>query len=105
MDARAVGRRIKSAREEKGLTQEGLAALVDLSPTHVSVIERGLKVPNLDTFVALANALDVSADTLLVDVVDHAAQTVACELWEQIARLPAQEQRRVLKALQAFLEG
>lgn len=105
MDARAVGRRIKSAREEKGLTQESLAALVDLSPTHVSVIERGLKVPNLDTFVALANALDVSADTLLVDVVDHAAQTVTCELWEQIARLPAQEQRRVLKALQAFLEG
>ena len=44
MDAQAVGQRIKAAREAKGLTQEGLAALVDLSPTHVSVIERGLKI-------------------------------------------------------------
>lgn len=34
-----------------------LAAIVDLSPTHVSVIERGLKVAKLDTFVAIANLL------------------------------------------------
>ena len=38
MDLKAVGQRIKSAREAKNLTQEELAALVNLSPTHVSVI-------------------------------------------------------------------
>ncbi len=80
MDAQAVGQRIKAAREAKGLTQEGLAALVDLSPTHVSVIERGLKIPNLDSFVAIANALGVSADSLLIDVVDHATESAACAL-------------------------
>ena len=37
MDLKAVGQRIKSAREAKNLTQEELAALVNLSPTHVSV--------------------------------------------------------------------
>ena len=57
MDAQAVGHRIKVAREAKGLTQEELAVLVDLSPTHISVIERGVKVPNLDSFVAIANAV------------------------------------------------
>ena len=71
MDLKVVGQRIKEAREAKNLTQEELAALVDLSSTHVSVIERGLKVTKLDTFVAIANALDVSADTLLVDVMTH----------------------------------
>lgn len=40
MDLKAVGQRIKAAREAKNLTQEELAALVNLSPTHVSVIER-----------------------------------------------------------------
>lgn len=45
MDAKAVGQRIKTAREKKNLTQEDLAALVDISPTHVSVIERGTKNP------------------------------------------------------------
>ena len=61
MDLKAVGQRIKAAREAKNLTQEELAGLVNLSPTHVSVIERGLKVTKLDTFIAIANALDVSA--------------------------------------------
>ena len=62
MDLKAVGQRIKAAREAKNLTQEELAGLVNLSPTHVSVIERGLKVTKLDTFIAIANALDVSAE-------------------------------------------
>ena len=47
MDLKAVGQRIKAAREAKNLTQEELAALVNLSTTHVSVIERGLKVTKL----------------------------------------------------------
>ncbi len=84
MDLKAVGQRIKSAREAKNLTQEELAALVNLSPTHVSVIERGLKVTKLDTFVAIANALDVSADTLLIDVVAHSVTGVTNELTEKI---------------------
>lgn len=39
MDLKAIGRRIKIAREQKGLTQEALAELVDLTPMHISVIE------------------------------------------------------------------
>ena len=35
MDLKAVGQRIKAAREAKNLTQEELAALVNLSTTHV----------------------------------------------------------------------
>lgn len=46
MDLKAIGRRIKAAREAKGLTQEALAELVNLSPMHVSVIERGYKPTN-----------------------------------------------------------
>ena len=69
MDTKAVGQRIKAARERRGLTQEELAALVNISPTHVSVIERGAKTVRMDTFVAIANVLEVSADSLLIDVV------------------------------------
>ena len=47
MDLKAVGQRIKAAREAKNFTQEELAALVNLSTKHVSVIERGLKVTKL----------------------------------------------------------
>ena len=91
MDMKAVGMRIKEAREAKKLTQEDLAAIVDLSPTHVSVIERGLKVVKLDKFVAIANALDVSSDSLLVDVV------------EAFKELPLEERKRCLRAIKAYI--
>lgn len=65
MDLKAIGRRIKIAREQKGLTQEALAELVDLTPMHISVIERGFKPTKLETFCRIANVLGVSADTLL----------------------------------------
>ena len=104
MDAIAVGRRIKAAREVKHMTQEKLAETIDLSTDHISVIERGVKVPRLDTFVAIANALEVSADDLLIDVVDHAAQHQISELGEELASEPVEQQRRILNAVRAFLE-
>ena len=104
MDLKAVGQRIKAARETKNLTQEELAALVNLSTTHVSVIERGLKVTKLDTFVAIANALDVSADSLLIDVVAHSVTGVTNELSEKIEKLPKDEQIRILNAVRALVD-
>ena len=71
MDQKAIGKRIKSAREKKGLTQEQLAEQVNLSPMHISVIERGNKLPRLETLINIANVLDVSADILLQDVVNN----------------------------------
>jgi transcriptional regulator with XRE-family HTH domain len=102
MDLKAVGQRIKAAREAKNLTQEELAALVSLSPTHVSVIERGLKVTKLDTFIAIA--LDVSADTLLIDVVTHSVTGVTNELSEMIEKLPKEKQQRIINAVRALVE-
>ena len=104
MDLKAVGQRIKVAREAKNLTQEELAALVNLSTTHVSVIERGLKVTKLDTFVAIANALDVSADALLIDVVTHSVTGVTNELSDMIGKLPKDEQKRILNTVRALVD-
>lgn len=104
MDVKAVGQRIKTAREKKNMTQEDLAALIDISPAHISVIERGTKIPRIDTFAAIANALGVSADELLVDVVDHASSGVASELSAAIEDLPRDEKMRVLKVISALLD-
>jgi transcriptional regulator with XRE-family HTH domain len=104
MDARAVGQRIKAAREKKNMTQEDLAACIDISPTHVSVIERGTKIPRMDTFVAIANVLGVSADDLLVDVVDRATAGVASELSAAIEALPHEERMRVLKVVSVLVD-
>ena len=68
------------------------------------MIERGLKVTKLDTFVAIANALDVSADSLLIDVVAHSVTGVTNELSEKIEKLPKDEQIRILNAVRALVD-
>ena len=99
-----IGPKLRELRIAKNLTQEELAALVNLSSTHVSVIERGLKVTKLDTFVAIANALDVSADELLVDVVAHSVTGVSNRLSDKISSLPMKEQKKIIKVVQALIE-
>lgn len=104
MDMIAIGSRIKEAREQAHLTQEELAEIVDISPTHMSVIERGVKTPKLDTFVKIANALHLSADALLQDVVTPVTDSITAELSVRIGRLPQKEQNRILNAIRALTE-
>ena len=50
------------------MTQRNLAEAIGCTPQHISAIERGVKVPTLETFVAIAAALRVPADVLLQDI-------------------------------------
>ena len=71
LDNYYLGVRIKSHRRDKGLSQSELSEIIDKSPTYLSFIETGTKGMSLDTFVDIANALDVSADELLIDSLNH----------------------------------
>lgn len=55
------GDNLKEMREGAGLSQERLAELADLDRTEVSLLERGKRMPRLDTIVALARGLDLHA--------------------------------------------
>jgi len=104
VDFVAVGKRIKEVRERCGLTQEELSEEIDISSSHMSVIERGKKGPRLETLVNIANALGVSADELLQDVVDHSQVCVANELTMQIMALPYERRTKIINVLNTLLE-
>lgn len=67
IDYKAIGQRIKIARIKKGVTQEAVADIIDVTPSHMSNIETGKTKVSLPTLIATANALSVSVDTLLCD--------------------------------------
>ena len=67
LDYKAIGKRIKIARIKADLTQERLAELIDISPTHLSNIETGTTRVSLNTIISIANALSVTSDDLLCD--------------------------------------
>lgn len=55
---RAVGARIRAAREERGLTQRGLASRIKRRQATISDYERGMMQPDATTLVLLAEALE-----------------------------------------------
>jgi transcriptional regulator with XRE-family HTH domain len=57
---RQLGEKVRSLRQERGLTQQSLAESLDLSVAYVSLIERGGRNPPYTTVIAIAHALGVS---------------------------------------------
>ena len=62
-----LGKRIRHFREKAGISQDELGRRVFVNNIHISNIETGKKAPSIDLLIELANALEVSADDLLVD--------------------------------------
>ena len=63
-----IGKAIRYNRKKKGLSQYELAELTNLSPSYISEIETGKKVPSIDTLLNIADALDVDLWDLLIPI-------------------------------------
>ncbi len=63
--SRQFGRRVAERRRQVGLSQEGAAERAGLHRTEVGMIERGERLPRLDTIVKLGGALEIEPCRLL----------------------------------------
>lgn len=82
-----IGERIKKKRIEKGYSQEELGKLIKVSKVSVCGYETGNRVPTLDKFVELVNALDVTPEYLLgldVNVIEENTEYVVKMTHEDI---------------------
>ena len=65
LDLPIIGYQIQSLRKAKGYTQNQLGDLVGVSFQAVSKWERGETLPDIATFISLAEVLDTTIDNLL----------------------------------------
>ncbi len=65
IDYKNIGLRIRENRLSQQLTQETLSELAELTPTHISHIERGTTKLSLPTLIKISKVLNVSVDYLL----------------------------------------
>ena len=92
IDYESLGKRIANARKQTGITQEALGEQLNMTRKHISVIETAINRPSLDTLVDIANALNISADDLLVDSLTHSASTADSEIHRLLLDCNAIEQ-------------
>lgn len=60
-----IGRIIKELRKEKGLTQEGLAAVLGVTQDSISLWELDKRLPDTLYIVEMAKLFEVTSDYLL----------------------------------------
>ena len=51
-----IGKNIRKFRTDKGLSLEKLAEISSISSNHLGLIERGVKIPGLDTLEKIAGS-------------------------------------------------
>lgn len=63
-DRKKLGAAIKAARLENKITQEQLAEMVGIVPSHVKQIEAGSRSPSVEVLYKLAHTLNFSVDDI-----------------------------------------
>ena len=64
-EIRQLGEAIRSARMKKGLTQEALSELLDITPVHLKNIESSRRKPSVPLLFQMMAVLDFSVDALV----------------------------------------
>lgn len=98
-----IGKNIRKYRLEKKMRQDNLAEKAGLSVNYIGMVERGEKIPSLKTFISIVNALEVSADMILCDVVDNGFMVKNTILTEKLDKLPAEQRNRIYGVIDALL--
>lgn len=82
------GEQLRQIRRAAGITQEELAFRVGLDRTYISLLERGIKSPTLNTFFRLCKVLDQQP----AQVIDQIYQRIL-QAEEEAGSVPRQDER------------
>lgn len=67
MNCKSMGKKLKSYRAKCGWSLKECSERIGISTRYLADIERGDKVPKLETFLLILNTLNASADDVLQD--------------------------------------
>lgn len=65
---RHFGENLRRARRRAGISQEELGMRSSLHRTEIGLLERGSRVPRIDTLIKVASALSLAPGELLVGI-------------------------------------
>ena len=104
MELGTIGRNIRKYRLEKKLRQEDLAERANLSINYVGAIERGEKIPALESLITIINALGVSADMILADVINTGYEIKTSMLSEKLSKLSKDDKNMAYDMIDVLLK-
>ncbi len=92
-----IGSRIKEERLKRGLSQQQLGDLLDVTKVSVCGYENGTRTPTMETFMKLIEVLDMSPDYLLGRDIN-----VICEEEEKYVKKIAKVDLQIINEIKKY---
>ena len=101
MQLDTIGKNIRKYRLMKKFRQEDLAEKAGLTTNYIGMVERGEKIP---TFIKILNALEVSSDMVLADVLETGYTVKNSILNEKLAKLAPEDRSKIYEVIDTLLK-
>ncbi len=99
MNSKSFGKKLRAYRSKRGWSLKECSEKIGISTRYLADIERGDKLPKLETFIQMLNVLSASADDVLQDSLTVGYEAKSNDIRNQLETLD--EPRRKL-ALDIF---
>lgn len=104
MQLDTIGKNIRKYRLMKKFRQEDLAEKAGLTTNYIGMVERGEKIPSLETFIKILNTLGVSADMVLSDVLDNGYTIKNSMLNDKLEKLAPEDRNRIYEVIDTMIK-
>lgn len=81
------GENLRRLRTQAGISQEELGLRCSLHRTEIGLLERGARVPRIDTLIKIASGLGIRLDCALLDGIGWASGTTLAGAFTVASRL------------------
>ena len=103
MNLYSIGKNIRKYRTSKGMRQEDLAEKTGLTAVYIGMLERGEKLPSLETFINIANALEISSDVLLCEVLSVGYKIRSSVISEKLDALQEEDRNKIYDVIDTMV--
>ena len=100
-----IGRRIREAREKNGMSQKELANSIGCCTQHISVMERDIRSPRLDTLVKIINILHIEPNVLFQDTINLSIDSTYDKEFSLITGWLSNEDKKMILKIVKTLSG
>ena len=104
MQYNSIATNIRKFRTEKKLRQEDLAERPAPLRSDSGMVERGGKIPSLESFISIVNALGVSADMVLHDVLETGYEVKSSLLNDKLRNLSKHDREKIFAVIETMIK-
>lgn len=104
MNYNLLGSKIKVERNKRGMSQDVLSELADITQKYLSLIETGKRTPKLNVIIKLASALGVTVDYLVLNRVNIDNTSYIEPVVMRMKTMSETEQAYILRMVELYFE-